>query len=90
MVSLNGALLTEKVLAGERISSDNALELYRLPLEELGALAAQMARKALKGPLNTDRVFPETFHVAVNLTSAKSCNLTIPVDALKRVEKVIP
>src|SRR5207244_5325686 len=29
----------EKVLAGERISSENALELYRLPVEELGALA---------------------------------------------------
>ncbi len=39
--------------------------------EELGALAAQMAHQALKGPLNTDRVFPEKYHVAVNLTSAK-------------------
>src|SRR5262249_35342641 len=39
MVSLNRDELTEKVLAGERISSDAALELYRWPLEELGALA---------------------------------------------------
>ena len=29
----------ERVLAGERISTDDALELYRWPLEELGALA---------------------------------------------------
>src|SRR4029450_5223116 len=39
MVSLNRDGLTETVLAGERISIDAALELYRWPLEELGALA---------------------------------------------------
>ncbi len=39
MVSLNRDGLTGKVLAGERISVDEALELYRLPLEEVGALA---------------------------------------------------
>src|SRR5437867_13178463 len=39
MVSLNRDGLTQKVLAGERISADDALELYRWPLEELGALA---------------------------------------------------
>jgi len=31
--------LTEKVFQGERISSDDAIELYRWPLEELGVLA---------------------------------------------------
>ena len=31
--------LTERVIDGERISPEEALELYRLPLEELGALA---------------------------------------------------
>jgi len=39
MVALSNGLLTEKVLAGERISGPEALELYRLPLEELGTLA---------------------------------------------------
>ena len=39
MVSLNRDGLTEKVLAGERISTDEALGLYRLPLEQVGALA---------------------------------------------------
>ena len=39
MVALSNRLLTEKVLAGERISAAEALELYRLPLETLGALA---------------------------------------------------
>ena len=39
MVSLNRHGLTEKVLTGERISTTEALELYRWPLEEIGALA---------------------------------------------------
>src|SRR5258707_1044875 len=39
MVSLNRDALTEKILEGERISTDDALELYRSPLEELAALA---------------------------------------------------
>jgi cyclic dehypoxanthinyl futalosine synthase len=38
MVSLNRDGLTGKVLAGERISVDEVLELYRWPLEEVGAL----------------------------------------------------
>ena len=39
MVALNREGLTERILAGERISREDALELYRWPLEELGALA---------------------------------------------------
>src|SRR5437867_11328018 len=39
MVSLNRDALSDKVVEGERISSDEAIELYSLPLEELGALA---------------------------------------------------
>src|SRR5262249_31028657 len=39
MVSLNRDALTGKILAGERISTDEALELYHWPLEELAALA---------------------------------------------------
>src|SRR5436309_14905398 len=39
MVSLNRDALSDKVLAGKRISPEEAMQLYRLPLEELGALA---------------------------------------------------
>jgi len=39
MVSFNRDALTEKVFMGERISSEDALQLYSFPLEELGALA---------------------------------------------------
>src|SRR5512132_3276903 len=37
MVSLNRDALTEKILEGARISTDDALELYRSPLEECAA-----------------------------------------------------
>jgi cyclic dehypoxanthinyl futalosine synthase len=47
MVSLDPAL-GEKVLSGERISTADALALYRAPLEELGALA-NARRKQIKG-----------------------------------------
>src|SRR5881396_442119 len=39
MVSVNRDALTERILAGERISADDAFELYHWPLEELGAFA---------------------------------------------------
>ena len=39
MVSINRDALTEKILAGARISTQDALELYGWPLEELGMLA---------------------------------------------------
>src|SRR2546425_10762402 len=39
MVSVNRDALTERILAGERISADDAFELYHWPLEKLGALA---------------------------------------------------
>jgi cyclic dehypoxanthinyl futalosine synthase len=39
MVSVNQNGLIDKVLEGKRVSSDEAMILYRLPLEELGALA---------------------------------------------------
>src|SRR5438067_3061438 len=39
VVALSEKSLTEKVLAGERISPEEALELYRRPLAELGQLA---------------------------------------------------
>ncbi len=39
MVSLNRDGLVEKIFSGGRISTDEALELYRWPLEELGLLA---------------------------------------------------
>jgi len=41
--------LVEKVLAGQRISAEEALELYHLPLQELGALADHRRSMAKNG-----------------------------------------
>ncbi len=57
---------------------------------EIGSLTGKMARQALAGPLDTDRVFPEKIHVAVNLRTAKTCNLNISPELLKQAEMVIP
>ena len=45
MVSLSRDALADKVLEGGRISPEEALQLYSLPLEELGVLAKVGAQK---------------------------------------------
>src|ERR1700743_1084425 len=46
---ISSADVVDKVLDGERINKEEALELYGLPIEELGALADHR-RKLAKGP----------------------------------------
>jgi len=58
--------------------------------DEIGALAARMTLLALKGSLNTDRVYPEKIHFAVNLTAASACHLQISKDLQDQAERVIP
>ena len=55
MVSINNEALNDKVLAGERITPDELLLLYKWPLEELGALADQRRRLAKRSSYNGDR-----------------------------------
>ena len=57
---------------------------------DIGALTAQMTQKAMHGTLDTDHVFPENIHVAINSTSSKICNLKISDELLKQADKVIP
>jgi len=57
---------------------------------EIGELAAKMTRLALNRSLTMDRVFPEKIHVAINLTSAKACNLTMSTELVKQADKVFP
>src|SRR5438128_5420236 len=87
MVALNGAALTEKVLAGERISSDNALELYRLPLEELGALADERRRQAKRLSYNGRGNEIVTYIVDRNINYTNVCNVYCKFCAFYRTEK---
>jgi len=87
MVSLNRDGLTEKVLAGERISTDEALGLYRLPLEEVGALAnarRDLAKAKSYSGRGRDIV---TYIVDRNINYTNVCNVYCKFCAFYRTEK---
>ena len=86
MVSLNRDALTERVLAGERISTDDALELYRWPLEELGALAnarRDLAKAKSYGGHGREIV---TYIVDRNINYTNVCNVYCKFCAFYRTE----
>src|SRR5437016_14046895 len=87
MVSLNRDALTEKILEGVRISTDDALELYRWPLEELAALAN--ARRDLKKAKNYHGRGAEivTYIVDRNSNYTNVCNVYCKFCAFYRTER---
>src|SRR6267143_5556047 len=87
MVALLRDELSEKVLGGERISSAQALELYRLPLEELGALAdARRDRAKAKRYDGRGREIV-TYIVDRNINYTNVCNVYCKFCAFYRTEK---
>ena len=87
MVSLNRDALTERVLAGERITSADALELYRWPLEELGVLAnarRDLAKAQAYGGQGREIV---TYIVDRNINYTNVCNVYCKFCAFYRTEK---
>ena len=79
--------LTEKVLAGERISTAESLELYQLPLEELGALAnarRDLAKAKSYGGRGGEIV---TYIVDRNINYTNVCNVYCKFCAFYRTEK---
>ncbi len=87
MVALKEASLQEKILAGERISAAEALDLYRWPLAELGALAD--ARRNLAKEKNYDGRGREivTYIVDRNINYTNVCNVYCKFCAFYRTEK---
>src|SRR5438105_15607533 len=86
MVSINRDALTEKILAGERISADDALELYGWPLEELGVLASarrDLAKAKSYGGRGREIV---TYIVDRNINYTNVCNAYCKFYALYRTE----
>ncbi len=79
--------LTERILAGERITAADALELHRLPLSELGALAD--ARRALAKGNSYDARGNEvvTYIVDRNINYTNVCNVYCKFCAFYRTEK---
>ncbi len=87
MVSVNRDVLTEKILAGERISADDTLELYHRPLEELGALAnarRDLAKAKSYGGRGCEIV---TYIVDRNINYTNVCNVYCKFCAFYRTEK---
>lgn len=79
--------LRQKVWDGGRISPDEALRLYRLPLEELGALAdrrRQLHRAGAHGGRGNDVV---TYIVDRNVNYTNVCNVYCKFCAFWRTEK---
>ncbi|MDP9098882.1 MAG: dehypoxanthine futalosine cyclase [Verrucomicrobiota bacterium] len=87
MVALSEKSLTEKVLAGERISPGEALELYRRPLVELGQLAT--ARRDLAKAASYDNRGREivTYIIDRNINYTNVCNVYCKFCAFYRTEK---
>jgi cyclic dehypoxanthinyl futalosine synthase len=87
MVSLNREALTEKIFAGERISFEDALELYQWPLEELGVLAN--ARRDLAKAKSYDNRGREivTYIVDRNINYTNVCNVYCKFCAFYRTER---
>ena len=87
MVSLNHDGLIEKVLTGERISSENALELFGWPLEELGILAD--ARRNLAKAKSYQGRGREivTYIVDRNINYTNVCNVYCKFCAFYRTER---
>ena len=79
--------LADKVLAGERISREDALQLYRLPLTELGELAnirRDLAKRAAYGGRGASIA---TYIVDRNINYTNVCNVYCKFCAFYRTEK---
>jgi cyclic dehypoxanthinyl futalosine synthase len=84
---LQETTVVDKVLAGERINAEEALELYRLPLQELGALAdhrRSMAKKDAYGQRGNEIV---TYIVERNINYTNVCNVYCKFCAFYRTER---
>jgi cyclic dehypoxanthinyl futalosine synthase len=79
--------LTEKVLAGERISAAEALELYRFPLDELGALADARRRIAKKDAYDGRGNDIVTYIIDRNVNYTNVCNVYCKFCAFYRTGK---
>jgi cyclic dehypoxanthinyl futalosine synthase len=87
MVSLNRNGLTDRVLEGKRISPDEAMVLYRLPLEELGALAnvrRNLAKEKSYGGRGREIV---TYIADRNINYTNVCNVYCKFCAFYRTER---
>src|SRR5881392_3904654 len=87
MVSLNRDALSDKVLEGARISSEEAIQLYQLPLEELGALANVRRNLATRDAFDGKGERIVTYIVDRNINYTNVCNVYCKFCAFYRTER---
>jgi cyclic dehypoxanthinyl futalosine synthase len=87
MVSLNRNRLIDKVLGGERISTDDAVELYGMPLEELGVLANVRRDQAKARRYDGRGREIVTYIVDRNINYTNVCNVYCKFCAFYRTER---
>lgn len=79
--------LLERVLAGERITLEDARELYRLPLNELGALADRRRQLARQDAFDGQGNEVVTYIIDRNINYTNVCNVYCKFCAFYRTEK---
>lgn len=79
--------LTDRVIEGERITPAEALELYRLPQEELGALADHRRKLALADAYGGEGNDVVTYIIDRNINYTNICNVYCKFCAFYRTEK---
>ena len=79
--------LVEKVLDGERITSEDAMELYRLPLAELGQLADRRRQRAKADAFGGRGNEIVTYIVDRNINYTNVCNVYCKFCAFYRTER---
>src|SRR5260221_10400386 len=79
--------VVDKVLAGERITAEEALELYQLPLQELGALADHRRNLAKIDAYDERGNEIVTYIVERNINYTNVCNVYCKFCAFYRTEK---
>ena len=87
MVALATESLTDKILSGKRISATEALEIYRWPLEELGALADARRNLAKRASYDERGEQIVTYIVDRNINYTNVCNVYCKFCAFYRTEK---
>ena len=87
MVFLNHDAITEKVLTGERVTREEALQLYARPLEELGALADSRRHLAKAKSYGGGGAGIVTYIVDRNINYTNVCNVYCKFCAFYRTEK---
>src|SRR6202162_5060566 len=79
--------VVERVLDGERITAEDAMELYRLPLGELGQLADHRRQKAKADAFNGRGNQIVTYIVDRNINYTNVCNVYCKFCAFYRTER---